>query len=472
MRCRRLTPIIACFVFLVGLSAAAEAAVRLPAVFGDNMVLQRGRPLPVWGWAEPGKEVSVSIAGQTKTAKTDQNGRWKLTLDELKSGRPLTMTVKDSSGSTLAFENVMVGEVWVCSGQSNMAWPLHAAENGEREVARADHPHIRLFYVPEVKAHYPIKNVANRWLVCTPENVSKADRGGFSAVAYFFCRRLHKELGVPVGLIQAAWGGTPAEYWTSRETLLADPALRPLVRGRDSSSLFNGMIAPLIPYAIRGAIWYQGEANVGRAHQYRELFPAMIADWRSAWGQGNFPFGFVQLAPYNYAKRHDPVACAELRDAQLMTLKSVPNTGMAVTMDIGDPEDIHPRNKLDVGGRLALWALAKVHGRDCVYSGPIYKSMAVEGDKIRLRFDHVDGGLAASDGKPLRDFTIAGADEKFVPAQAEIDGDTIVVRSDKVTRPAAVRYAWRDDAVPNLSNQAGLPASPFRTDQWKDTTEK
>ena len=231
------------------------------------------------------------------------------------------------------------------------------------------------------------------------------------------------------------------------------------------------MIAPLIPYAIRGAIWYQGESNIGRAYQYRTLFPAMIANWRADWGQGDFPFGFVQLAPYPLWTSN-PACCAELREAQLMTLKSMPNTGMAVTMDIGNVKDIHPKNKQDVGRRLALWALAKVYGRELVYSGPIYKSMAVEGDKIRLQFDHVGGGLTASDGKPLVEFTIAGADQKFVPAVAQIDGNAIVVHSDQVAQPAAVRYAWRDEATPNLANKEGLPASPFRTDAWKGVTEK
>ena len=490
MRCRCIVRILVCFALIAGWTAIAAAAVKLPAIFGDDMVLQRGRPVPVWGWADKGEKVTGSIAGQTLATKADQQGRWKVTLDALDSElmevavknqsgdidfiwmpAQLTMTVEDSSGSTLVFKNILVGEVWLCSGQSNMVWGLGASNNGRQEIAKADYPSIRLFFVPKVKAAEPAEDVAGRWAPCTPENVVKVGRGSFSAVAYYFGRQLHEELGVPVGLIQSSWGGTPAEFWTSRKTLKADPVLKPLIGNSDSSALYNGMIAPLVPYAIRGAIWYQGESNVGRTHQYRTLFPAMIANWRSDWGQGDFPFGFVQLAPYRYDGQN-PANCAELREAQLMTLKSVPNTGMAVTMDIGNVKNIHPGNKLDVGKRLALWALAKVYGRDVVYSGPIYKSMAVEGDKIRLGFDHVDGGLIASDGKPLADFTIAGVDEKFVPAEAKIDGDSIVVNADGVARPVAVRYAWRDDATPNLASKAGLPASPFRTDQWKGVTER
>lgn len=460
-----------CFVLIFTWAAFAAAAVKLPAVFGDNMVLQRGRPVNVWGWAGPGEEVSVALAGQSRSTKADENGKWKLTLDKLEPGDPLTMTVKGSSGNTLVLRNVLVGEVWVCSGQSNMVWGVAASNDGPREIAEADYPAIRLFYVPEVKAMHPAADVCARWSVCTPENIVKAKPGSFSALAYFFGRHLHKELGVPVGLIQTSWGGTPAEFWTSRKALDSDPALKPLLRHPDSSSLYNGMIAPLVPFAIRGAIWYQGESNVSRAHQYCTLFPAMIADWRAVWGQGDFPFGFVQIAPFRYGGQ-DPANCAELWEAQLLTLKNVPNTGMAVTMDIGDVKDIHPKNKQDAGKRLALWALAKVYGRDdLVYSGPIYKSMAIEGDCIRLSFDHVGGGLTAADGKPLRDFTIAGEDQQFVPAAAEIDGDSIVVRGEGISKPAAVRYAWRDDAQPNLANREGLPASPFRTDRWKCLTE-
>ncbi len=291
----------------------------------------------------------------------------------------------------------------------------------------------------------------------------------FSAVGFFFGRHLYKDLGVPIGLIRTAWGGTPAENWTKKEVLESHDILKSLV-GR-GSKLYNAMIHPLIPFAIRGAIWYQGESNCSRAFQYRTLFSAMIKNWRDDWGQGDFPFGFVQLAPFRYGGK-DPACCAELWEAQVMALKGLPNVGMAVTTDITTLRNIHPPNKQDVGLRLGLWAMGTVYGKkDLVYSGPIYKSMKVDGDKIRLEFDHTGGGLASSDSEPLKDFTIAGEDQKFEPATATIDGKTIVVQSDKVKKPVAVRFGWYDTATPNLINKEGLPASPFRTDKWKGVTE-
>jgi sialate O-acetylesterase len=294
-------------------------------------------------------------------------------------------------------------------------------------------------------------------------------------VAYFFGRKLQKELGVPVGLINSSWGGTICEAWTSNEALQGEDDFKALLQrgAKDknkknpnrASVLYNGMIAPLIPYGIRGAIWYQGESNVGRAAQYAKLFPTMIRDWRNRWDE-KFPFLFVELAPFRYGG-HDPQLCAELWDAQLKTLKNVEKTGMAVTTDIATLHDIHPPNKQDVGARLARWALAKTYGRDLVYSGPIYKSMKIEGNKVRLAFDHVGGGLKTRDGKAPNEFQIAAAEGDFVPAQAKIEGDSVVVWSDKVSQPAAVRMGWRDTAQPNLMNEAGLPASPFRTDDRK-----
>ena len=473
-----------CCVLMVLAATVAPAAVKLPAVIGDNMVLQRGQPVPIWGWADKGEEVTVTVAGQTVSAKAGDDGRWKVALDKLDVGQPLEMTIKGSSGNTIALKNILVGEVWVCSGQSNMAIGVTACKNGKEETAAANHPQIRLFLVGQAQAAQPAPDVKGNWKPCTPESIAagKPDCGGFSAAAYYFGRQLHNELKVPIGVIDTSVGGTPAEFWTSRKALEANPALKPLAQD-NSSSLYNGMIAPLIPYAIRGAIWYQGEANVGAAFKYRTLFPAMIADWRANWGQGDFPFGFVQIAPFGYSDAWgtNPAACAELWEAQRMTLDASPNTGMAVTVDLtagdaihpknGDFNGIHPKNKQEVGRRLALWALAKVYGRDVVYSGPIYKSMAVEGDKVRLQFDHRGSGLAARDGKALTDFTIAGDDKKFVPAVATIDGDSVVVHSDQVAKPVAVRYAWHDTATPNLSNKEGLPASPFRTDRWKGVTE-
>ena len=462
--------------FLVASSVAAvSAAVKLPAVIGDNMVLQQGQPLPIWGWADAGEEVTVTLSNspQRYVAQADQDGRWKVILDSLKTGSHLDLTVKGASGNSITVKNVLVGEVWICSGQSNMEMGVQACQNAKEEIAKANHPEIRLFHIPHAKPREPVKDVQSAWAACTPKSVCMSGGGswgGFSAAAYYFGRHLHKELGVPVGLIQATWGGTCAESWTSRSALEAQPALKSLLKDGDSTVLYNGMIAPVIPFGIRGAIWYQGESNADRAYQYRTLFPVMIADWRARWGQGDFPFGFVQIAPFRYGKS-DPRNCPELQEAQLLTLKTVPNTGMAVTVDIGDAKDIHPKNKQDVGRRLALWALAKVYGRQLVYSGPIYKSMQLDGNKIRLRFDHVGSGLASLDGKPLNEFTIAGEDQQFLPAMATIEGDEVVVYSDQITNPVAVRFAWRDDTAPNLGNKEGLPTSPFRTDQWKGATE-
>jgi sialate O-acetylesterase len=446
------------------------SAVKLPAVIGDNMVLQRDMPVPVWGWADKGEDVTVTIAGQTQTAKAGDDGRWKVVFDKMEVGQPLEMTVKGSSGNTITLKNILVGEVWVCSGQSNMEMGIGMCDKAKEEIAAANYPEIRLLMVPNVKAAQPADDIKAVWKLCTPQSVAADGWGGFSALAYYFGRQLHKDLKVPIGLIDTTWGGTPAEFWTSHKVLDADPTLKPLAQG-ESSCLYNGMIAPLIPYAIRGAIWYQGESNLSRAYQYRTLLPAMIANWRTDWAQGDFPFGIVQLAPYRYGGQN-PANWAELCEAQRMTLDASPNSGMAVTTDIGNVKDIHPTNKQDVGRRLALWALAKTYGKsDLVYSGPIYKSMAVEGNKIRLQFDHLGGGLKSSDGKPLVEFTVAGADQKFVPAVAEIDNNSVVVHADAVAQPVAVRYAWRDDTQPNLANKEGLPASPFRTDAWKGVTQ-
>jgi len=469
MRCRTFRKAVTGFLFLFCTASMVTASmvradVELPSVIGDNMVLQRGQPLPVWGWAKPGEMIAVTFAGQSVATKTDKNGRWQVTLAKIEAGGPLQMAITSQSGGKVVLKNILAGEVWVCSGQSNMEWPLSRAKDGRQEIAAAKFPKMRLFQIPKVRSDKPETNCPGQWKECTP-----ATAAGFSAVGYFFGRKLHEDLDVPVGLIQSAWGGTPAELWTRREVLEADPALKDLA-GR-GSKLYNAMIAPLIPFSIRGAVWYQGEANCSRAYQYRTLLPAMIKNWRDDWKRGDFPFGIVQLAPFRY-RRLDPACCAELWEAQLMTVKNVPHTGLAVTVDIGNVRNIHPANKQDVGHRLALWALAETYGKkDLVFSGPIYKSMTVEGRKIRLSFDHTGGGLSTLDGKPPSHFTIAGADEKFHPATAAIDGPTIVVSCDAVAKPVAVRYAWRDDAQPNLSNKAGLPASPFRTDQWKGVTQ-
>lgn len=648
----------------------AHAELQLPAVFGDHMVLQQGQPIPVWGKANPGAKISVTLNLKTATAAAGATGDWRADLPSMPAGGPHTMTIADGK-LTRVFTDVLVGEVWICSGQSNMEFPLSKANEPEAELANANHPSIRLFHVVRKASPKPLSDVEGEWKVCSPE--SAAD---FSAVGYFFGRDLARDLETPVGLIESAWGGTPARAWTERADLLAHPDLAPVVEAFDKAQLtyeedmaaynrelakqkkpialedtgvdpkasewmkpgldesgwrgvelpgllselslvldgavwfrrqieipaewvgkdlelslgaiddfdvtyvngvevgrvaketqdswivprvypiparlvadrrltvavrvfdsggdggfsspaellilqkkdqregntltlagewkcrverevsekrpggaaklvkpigpddpkspaglFNGMIRPLIPYGIRGAIWYQGEADAGRARQYQTLFPTMIRNWRRVWGQGEFPFLYVQLANYmgRSPQPHDH-QWAELREAQTMTL-ALPNTAMAVTIDIGNPKDIHPRNKQDVGRRLELAALATVYGREVVYSGPLYKEMKREAGAIRVSFTHVGGGLEAKGDGGLKGFAIAGADRKFVWADARIDGESVVVSSPGVVEPVAVRYAWDSNPECNLYNKAGLPASPFRTDTWPGVTD-
>ena len=458
--------VVAGIVFLYTCTSAVQADVRLPKIFGNHMVVQQQMPVKVWGWAEPGERVEVSLAGQTRAASADASGKWLVTLEPLPAGGPHKLIVQ--ANNRIELEDVLVGEVWIGSGQSNMQWPVRRSMNAEEEIANARWPKIRLFTVARRIAETPQEDCEGEWLICSPETV-----GEFSAVLYFFGRKLHQELGVPVGLINSSWGGTVAEAWTSREALEGDEDFRPILeRGakfdpkipNQPAVLFNGMIHPLLNFAIRGVVWYQGESNCARAEQYQKLFPTLIQDWRKRWGLGDFPFYFVQLAPFRY-RNADPRNAAELREAQRLTLR-LPNTGMVVTTDIGNVNDIHPTNKQEVGRRLALWALAKTYGKtDLVYSGPLYREAKIEGNKIRIFFDHVDGGLVVK-GEELTHFQIAGADGEFKPAKAVIDGETVVVWNEEVANPVAVRFGWSDDAEPNLFNAAGLPASPFRTDNF------
>ena len=656
----KLKPLFILFTLLVATPVFAN--VRVPALIGDNMVLQRDRKIRIWGWAEPNERVTVAIGKDQTSAVTDSSGRWQALVGPLKTGDPLELKI--TGNNTLTFKNILVGEVWVCSGQSNMEWPLINTKNGAQDVAQANFPEIRLFTVQKATASAPLDDVKGQWAAATPENA-----GQFSAVAYYFGRELYQKLKIPVGLIHTSWGGTPAEAWTDHATLASSPEFQPIldryqtrlkdlpqqreeyerrlaewtktnlyldqgnngealgyadlstsvqdwkpmtlpqffetaglkmdgaiwfrkevqvpegwaghdlqlnlaaiddfdttyfngkriggvgsetpnsyivqrqykvpaglvkpgrnviaVRVFDSageggfgpgpmtltmanaapvqlagewqykielqlapkdpdwgarpeapgptnqnspSVLYNAMLAPLTPYAIRGAIWYQGESNAGRAYQYRTLFPAMIRNWRSAWGEGDFPFYFVQLANFQQVKP-DPGDSdwAELREAQTLTLKE-PATGMAVIIDIGEANDIHPRNKLDVGHRLALWALANTYKQSVEFSGPVFSSYKVEGDKVRVKFSHTAGQLKTADGGAPKGFAIAGDDHKFVWAESRIDGDSVVLWSKDVTKPVAVRYAWADNPVTNLYNKEGLPAVPFRTDDWPGIT--
>ena len=443
---------------------AEEAALKFPSIFGNNMVLQRDQPIPVWGRTRAGEKISVSLADARVDATADAEGNWKVRLPAQKAGGPHTLTVQGEKEQR-KFENVLIGEVWLCSGQSNMQMAVKSATNGAQEAAAANDPQLRLFSVTFAMAPVPQFDCQGSWEACSPKTAAD-----FSAVGYYFGRELRKELGVPVGLIHSSWGGSVCEAWMSREALAADPDYAQILQraGRridHGTGMYNNMIHPLIPYGIRGTIWYQGEGNCLRSYQYRKLFPALIADWRTRWGQGDFPFYYVQLSPFGRHQTEWP----ELWEAQFLTLK-VPNTGMAVITDIGEPRNIHPLNKQGVGHRLALWALAKTYGKsDVAYSGPLYKSMQVEGDKIRLQFDHAKG-LKSRDGKPLDWFTIAGEDRQFKPATATIDGDSVVVHSSEVKAPVSIRFGWSDVAQPNLVNGADLPASPFRTDDWPAVT--
>lgn len=464
----------------------ARADVKLPAIFGDHMVLQRDQKNKVWGWADPGEKITVTIQNQTKTAAAGSDGSWHVMLDPLPVGGPYTLTVKGEN--TVTFQDVLAGEVWICSGQSNMQFGVGGAVNGDLEILAANFPGIRLITVPNRGTQEPQKDFHGKWVLCSPRTV-----GGFTAVGFFFGRQLHQTLGVPVGLINDSWGGSACEAWIPRETLAADPEYKPLMehweriekehekdnkahanemRGNARpGNIFNGVLLPTIGYGIKGVVWYQGESNAGRAYQYRDLFPLMINTWRKLWGQGDFPFYWVQLADF-MAEKAEPAESgwAELREAQTMTLK-LPNTGQAVIIDVGEGKDIHPQNKRDVAMRLARWALAKDYGVKVPYQSPTYKAMKKEGNKIVLTFDHVDGGFRPFDVNEPRGFAIAGADRKFHNARAKILGrDKVEVWSDKVSDPAAVRYAWADNPVCNLYDAVGLPVTPFRTDDWPGVT--
>jgi len=438
----------------------AKQALRLPKIIGSHMVLQRDTELPIWGWAAPGDKVAVRFAGSEAAATADGAGKWMVRLPAMKAGGPHKLTVTGGKSGKIELEDILIGEVWLCSGQSNMAWRVGRADNSKAEIAAANHPRIRLFDVQKVQKPKVADDVGGRWQVCTPKSVEP-----FSAVAYFFGLKIQEALGVPVGLINASVGGSPIQPWTAAKGYeLVEEFAEGKLDKPPQGGMYNGMIAPIVPLPIRGALWYQGESNVKEGWAYNARMKALIAGWRAAWGRGDFPFYFVQLAPYAYY----PVGMLPpFWEAQTATL-TVPNTGMAVITDlVTNLKDIHPPAKRPVGERLALWALAGAYGRKgVVFSGPMYKSMTVKGGKIIIEFDHVGGGLASRDGKELTHFQIAGADKKFFPAKAVIVGGTVEVSSEKVTQPAAVRFAWENTAQPNLVNKEHLPACPFRTDRW------
>ena len=498
--------------------ASLLADVRLPALISDNMVLLQDTKANVWGWADPGEKVTVKIGETSATATTSSEGRWAVKLEGLKPSTGLPMTV--SGKNTLTVQNVAVGEVWLASGQSNMEWTVGQSRDAAEEIAACKFPEIRVFNVARKGSASPLDNVTGSWQVATPENAAK-----FSGVGYFFTREVHQKLKVPVGLIHASWGGTPAETWMPQSGMKANPAFgdhwkrkledypaakaryeAAVVKHKESAAkakaegkpeprppgapdgpetyyaaptgLFNGMIAPVTPYTIRGAIWYQGEANAGKNNRgnmdlYGQLFATLILSWRYEFAraqdipreESEFPFLFVQLANF-FPRREQPADSywAQVREAQMKTLE-VPRTGMAVAIDIGEANDIHPTNKQEVGRRLALAALAQVYFQEMEYSGPLYGGMQVEEDRIRLNFSHSDG-LKSKDGGPIKGFAVAGEDRKFVWADAKLEGDHVVVSSPAVKAPVAVRYGWADNPDANLVNSAGIPASPFRSDTW------
>jgi sialate O-acetylesterase len=480
-----------------------NGAVKLPALISDHMVLQQGMPVRIWGTADAGEGVRVDFQGQSVSTKAGANGKWTAWLKPLVAAGPLEMTI--AASNRLTIKDVLVGEVWLGSGQSNMEFKLQAAVNHDEEIASADYPMIHLFQVKRLVAAQPVDDVVGTWQVCSPASVK-----GFSAVEYFFGRHLQQNLHVPMGLIESDWGGTPAQSWTSHPAMESDASLKYVLDEWDKTltnypaakqkydatlekwnrdvadakaagktppnrpaapagpghpntpaGLYNAMIAPLTPYGIRGVIWYQGESNANsdiHAYNYRRLFGAMIQDWRNQWGEGDFPFYFVQLANYQTNGRW-PV----LRESQTETLR-LSNTAMAVITDIGESKDIHPKNKQDVGLRLALAARALAYHQPVEYAGPTFHMAVPENGAMRVYMTHADG-MTARGGGDIKGFEIAGADGKYTGAIAKIEGNTLLVSCPQVMDPVAVRYAWADDPVSNLVNQAGLPAGPFRSDQ-------
>lgn len=463
-----------------------NATVTVPSVLNHHMVLQRDQPVPIWGWASPGEKVTVDFAGQRKTAKAGNDGRWEVRLGKLTAAAtPTTLTI--SGVNTLTFTNILVGEVWLCSGQSNMEKPIghqpgqKPVPNWQQELATGDQfPDIRFFKAKRVLATTPQRDVEGAWLVCSSNSLETAK---FSAAAYFFAREVYSHLNVPIGLVEAAWGGTRVEPWTPPEGFELVPSVAELapkltpdskVTNATPTAIYNGMVAPLRPFALRGALWYQGESNCmddPDGARYADKFEALIRGWRKVWGQGDFAFYFVQLAPYNYFSNRDkprvPSAesLPELWEAQARCLR-LPNTGMAVITDtVDDLKDIHPTNKQDVGRRLAFLALNKTYGKkDIAAEGPMFKAMKVNGSEVVLTFDGMGSGLHCKDSQSLNWFTVTGGDGKFVPADARIEGDTVVVSSLEVAAPVAVRFGWHEQAQPNFFNEEGLPAAPFRTD--------
>ncbi|MBU2882051.1 sialate O-acetylesterase [Psychrosphaera sp. B3R10] len=491
---------------LILFSSTALSKITVPHIFADRMVLQQKQHNPIWGKATPGAKVHVSIANQNYKVKADSKGDWRVKLAPLPAGGPYKLSI-EGDYTVLEISDVLVGEVWLCSGQSNMEWRVQHINHSEIELASANFPDIRLLSVPRVGIDKPQFDVETQWYKTTPQNVRD-----FSAICYLYGRRLHQTLNVPIGLIKNSWGGTPIEAWIPRDALeknneyeellahwdkvaenfdedkfnkdlaefqdwvkagkpkgkkLKNPA-NVLTGGKRPANIFNGVVNPFIGYGIRGVIWYQGEANGARGYQYRSLFPLLINSWRERWGQGDFPFYWAQLADFRPEKDTPSKYSdwAELREAQTMTL-SLPNTGEAVIYDVGEARNIHPGNKQDVANRLVRHPLAKIYGYPMMADSPMYKSSRIKGNKFLLTFKNVKRKLYALDKNEVLGFYIAGKDQRFVRATAKITGkNTVEVYSNEINEPVAVRYAWEDNPVVNLYDKIGLPVTPFRTDDW------
>lgn len=497
---------------VLGLNLTTNAQIKLPALVGDNMVLQQNSKVNLWGWAAPNEKIIIHLGWQNKPLEITANpdGNWKIAVETPK-GSEKQYDIKIVASNEIILKNILIGEVWICSGQSNMYFPVGKEEgtwktgvkNYEEEIQDANFPFIRLFTVQTKASQKPLEDVTGSWKVCSPLTIKS-----FSAVAYFFGRDLYQNLKVPIGLISSSWGGTKAEAWTAQSVLEENPDFLSILEqdaknekifqekletyyvdlkkeriannndvtktqlkkpkkeeNKTSYVLYNAMLHPLTNYTIKGVIWYQGESNAEKAFLYRTLFPTMVKSWRTEWNQGDFPFYFVQITPH---KGQNP----DIREAQLIASKTISNTGMVVTTDVGNATNIHPIDKQTVGYRLALIAKAKTYGETkLVYSGPTYNHMEIKKQRIQLFFDDVQNGFKKSK-EELKEFEIAGSDKVFYPATAKIDKKTILVSSPKVKDPVAVRFAWKAVPEPNLFNAENLPASPFRTDDWESKTNE
>ncbi len=507
MRAPRFLPIL--LAVLAGCSSLFAAGFRLAAPISDHMVLQREKPVAVWGWADAGESVTVAFAGQSKSATADADGKWMLKLDALKaSAEPRTLVVTGKEGHKLEVKDVLVGEVWLGSGQSNMAMTVQSSNNFDAEKVAANYPLIRHYQESSTHSATPAAEGKGAWSACTPDNV-----GRFSAILYFFGREIHQEVGVPVGLINTSVGGTPIESWVAAEAQSSNPETKAIFDGQlkayqgfdatkatalyekqlaawkiaaakakaaktdlprkpvdpiawrkfkgGPAGLFNGKVANLAPYTLRGMLWYQGEGNAGNPGVYEKQLSQLVTSWRTLWSD-EVPFAWVQLPNY---RDSDSESWPRIRESMMKVL-ALPKTGMAITLDIGDPKDIHPKNKQDVGLRLSYWALDSVYGRKvAATSGPLPAGSKVEGSAIRVSLKHA-AGLKTRDGTAPRGFRIAGADKVWKPASARIEGNEIIISSPEVAAPVAARYAWAENPDCNLVNGAGLPSTSFRTDDW------